>query len=194
MKRLFLGTALVAALALAIPAAASAATKYDAFVGCNEGASDPVPSHVCTLADLPAAYFEADVETEYDVCLEFPDETIECAEGLPAEAEALYRDSLPTLTAPGDYEAFWEVEGVEVASWAFRMDPRPTPPAPPVLPPPLPAPPVLPTVAVPSPACLKGKKQVTQFKSKLQNTTGRKAKAKVRGKLKAAKATVKRAC
>lgn len=192
MKRLFLGAVLAAALALAIPAAASAA-EYETFVGCNYLTESPVPSHTCQVGDAPGAFFESDEETEYDVCVEFPDGFFDCAEEQEAEAEVLYVNRIFS-DEPGDYLLSWFVGPTEVGSWTFRLELPPAPPAPVPVPLPLPAPPVLPAVAVPSPACVKAKKQVTKFKNKLQNTSGRKAKAKVRGKLKASKGAVKRAC
>lgn len=192
MKRLSLGIVLTAAIALLIPAAASAA-EYETFVGCNYLTASPVPSHTCQVGDTPGAFFESDEETEYDICVEFPDGFFDCAEEQEAEADVLYVNRIFS-DEPGEYLLSWFVGVVEVGSWAFHLDspPPPAPPAPAPLP--LPAPPVLPAVSVPSQGCLKAKSRVNQLKNKLQNTSERKAKAKVRSKLKAAKAAAKRAC
>jgi hypothetical protein len=183
-----LGVVLTAAAALSIPAVASA-VEYEAFVACSL-TKNPTPSQVCRLGDSPGAYFRADVETEYDVCLEFSSGKISCAEEQFAEAGTLYVNAV-TVSAPGDYEVFWLVGGVEIASWPLRLELPPTPaPAPvAVLPPPLSV-----AAPLPSPACLKARKRIKQLKPQLQNANGQKQKAKIRTKLKAARATVKRAC
>ncbi len=190
MKRLFLGTVLAAGLALAIPAAASAA-EYETYVGCGTSASTP-PAEVCVLGDTVGAFFESSEETEYDVCVEFPDGFEECAEGQEAEAEVLYVNKL-VPDELGTYSFYWYVGLTEVGSSTLRLDPRPAPPAPPVIPP-APAPAPLAVAPVKTVACTKAEKRVKQLKNQLQNASGRKAKAKVRGKLKSAKATVNRTC
>jgi hypothetical protein len=194
MKRLFLGAVFTLALALAIPAAASAA-EYETYVGCGASGSTP-PAGTCLLGDTVGAFFEADEETEYEVCVEFPDGVEECAEEQEAEAEALYVNEL-VPDEIGTYFFSWYVGVTEVGTATLRLDPRPAPPAPPVLPP-APAPVSLPIAAAPAPvksvACTKAEKRVKQLKNQLRNTSGREAKAKVRGKLKGAKAAVNRAC
>ena len=68
MKRLILGLVLAGLVALVIPAGASAVT-YNVFVGCDETAEIPQPSHKCLTTDDMAAYFEASEGTEYEACL-----------------------------------------------------------------------------------------------------------------------------
>ncbi len=194
MKRLFLGAVFTLALALAIPAAASAA-EYETYVGCGTSASTP-PAGTCLLGDTVGAFFETDEETEYEVCVEFPDGIEECAEEQEADAEVLYVNKL-VPDEIGTYFFSWYVEAAEVGAATVRLDPRPAPLVPPVLPPaPTPAPP--PVAAVPVPvktaACTKAENQVKQLKKQLRATSGRKAKTQVRGKLKGAKAAVNRAC
>lgn len=78
---------------LLVPCSASAA-EFETFVGCDDLAEPPVASHVCKLGDFPAAYFESDVDTEYEICVEFPDGEVLCAEEQLAEAEVLYLNSI----------------------------------------------------------------------------------------------------
>jgi hypothetical protein len=194
MKRLSLGVVLVAAIALSIPASASAA-EYDTFVGCDDSAANPVPANVCEFDDFPAAYFESDEDTEYLPCLEFPNADFICLnEERQAEAGVLDAVSLPT-EEPGTYFAVWFVGEEVVGEWEFHINQRPPPPPTPApLPAPAPVVVVPPFVVGPSKGCLTAKKKVTQLKSQLENANGRKQKTRLRGKLKGAKAAVKRAC
>lgn len=183
---------LLAAAVLLVPWSASAA-GFSTFVGCDDLAENPVPAHVCRLGDFPAAYFEADTDTEYDVCLEFPNGQVLCAEEQFAEGEVLYLNSITTDEA-GEYFVVWFVEGVEVGSWSFRMDAPPPPPAPVtpiVVVPPAPAPVVAPTR---SKECVKDTEQVSKLQAQLRKAVGHKQKAKIRGKLRKARAAVKQAC
>lgn len=181
---------LAMAASLLIPLTASAA-NYETFVGCDDLSENPIPAHACLTSDFPAAYFESDVETEYEVCVEFPTGTVFCAEEQLAEAGFLYINSISTELA-GDYFASWYVEGVEVGSWAFRLDPPPAPPAQPL---PAAAAPSPPAVAIgPSAGCLKAQQLVTKVNKQLKNAAGPKQKAKIRGKLRKAKTTAKRLC
>jgi hypothetical protein len=190
MKKSFLGLVLAVTVSLLIPMSASAA-QYETFVGCDDLAENPVPSHVCQISDFPAAYFASDVNAEYEVCVEFPTGTTLCAEEQLAKAGFLYINSISTELA-GDYFASWYVEGVEVGSWAFRLDSPPPPPVPPL---PAAAAPSPPAVAPgPSPACLKARQLVTKASKQLKNAAGPKQKAKIRAKLKKAKATAKHLC
>lgn len=193
MKRLSLGIVLTAAIALLVPAAASAA-EYDTFVGCDELAANPVPANVCEFDDFPAAYFESDENTEYLPCLEFPDADFLCLnEEQQAQAGILDAVSLPT-EEPGTYFAVWFVGEEVVGEWEFRIN-QPPPPAPAPAPLPAPAPVVVPPfIAGPSKDCLRAKKKVTQLRNQLQNANRRKQKTRLRGKLKGAKAAAKRAC
>lgn len=187
-KRLLLSALLVAIGSLAIPLSASAA-EIETFVACDDSAPIPVPSHVCKIGDSPGAFFESDEETEYDVCVEFPDGEALCAEQQLAEAGVLFVNTI-TTTLPGDHRVLWFVEGILVGSWDFRMD---RPPAPPVLAPPAPPPPVV-APAGPTPACLKARQRVRKLKSSLKKASGPKQKEKLRSKLKGARAATRRAC
>jgi hypothetical protein len=178
MKKLVLGALLAAALALSIPAAASAA-EYETFVGCEISLS-ATPSESCQIGDSPGAYFESDEETEFDVCVEFPDGEVLCAEEQEAEANVLYVNEI-TTEIPGDHFVIWFVGPTVVGEWEFSMS-QPTPPAPP-------APPALPALPAPAPAilpagptqgCLKARKRVTQIKNQLENAEGRKQRARLR--------------
>lgn len=193
MERVLLCISLMAAALLSIPSSAAAA-EYDTFVGCDDLSESPAPSHVCQIGDFPGAYFESDVDTEYDVCVEFPTEQVLCAEEQFAEAGVLFVNSITTELA-GNHFVAWFVEGVEVGSWSFRMDAPPPPP--PVVPAPAPpAPPAPPVVvpAKPSVACSKAKQQVGKFKGQLRKATSRKQRARIRAKLRAARATTRNAC
>lgn len=193
MKRLLLGLLLAAAASLSMPLAASAA-EYTTFVGCDDLSANPVPSHVCQIGEFPGAYFESDVETEYEVCVEFPDTEFLCTEQPQlAEADVLYVNSI-TTGLEGDHLVIWYVEGVEVGSWVFRMDP---PPPPPTLPPP-PAPVTLippPAISTaPSPHCLAAQQHVAKLKGRLHKAHGAKQKSKIRAKLRIARAAARAAC
>jgi hypothetical protein len=177
----------------AIPASAGAA-NYDTFAGCDDLADNPVPSHVCQLDDFPAAYFEADADTEYEVCVEFPAGDVLCAEEQEAEAGVLVINSL-TTDETGDHFISWWVGDEEVGSWTLRMDPVPPPPAPvnPVVAP-APVVPPLPAVALaPSAVCLKAQQRIRGLSGRVRKAEGP-SKAKIRTKLKGARATAKRAC
>ncbi|HXS32468.1 MAG TPA: hypothetical protein VN758_01675 [Solirubrobacterales bacterium] len=191
MKKVLLAMVLAIAASLLIPLTASAAS-YETFVGCDGLSENPVPSHVCLTSDFSAAYFESDVDTNYEVCIETPTGTELCSEEEPAEAEILYEDPFPSKLAAGNYFAYWYVGEIEVGSWAFRLD---SPPPPPVLT--LPAAPAPPPPAValgPSAGCLKAQHLVTKINKQLKNAAGPKQKAKIRGKLRKAKSAAKRLC
>lgn len=195
MRRLFLGLIVAATASLFIPLHASAA-EYKTFVGCDDLSENPVPSHVCQIGDSPGAYFESDVDVEVELCVEFPDAEELCTERELAESGVLYVYSIFS-ELEGNHLATWYVEGAEVGSWAFRLDPPPPPPPPPPAVPPAaaPAPTPLPAVATgPSPGCLKAKQRVRGLKNRLRNAKGRKQKVKIRPKLRNARATERRAC
>jgi hypothetical protein len=181
---------------LAVQPAASPAANITAYVGCSINAT-AIASHVCQIGDAPGAFFESDVDTEYEICLTFPDAETLCVEEEPAEAGVLYVNEI-TTDLTGNYLTSWYIEGVEVASWSFRMD---APPAPPVQTPPTstptPAPAAAPVVTpspVVPPACLQAQQQVEKLKARLHKAVGSKKKAKVRASLKSARATAKKAC
>jgi hypothetical protein len=197
MKRLFLGLMLAAVASLSISASASAA-EFETLVGCDDLAEIPVPAHVCQVGDSPGAYFESDVDTEYEVCVEFPDAAFFCAEEEEAEAGVLYVNPI-TSGLEGNHLVSWYVEGEEVGSWAFRLDPPPPPPSPPPPPPspPAPAPVTAPLPAVasgPSAECLKARRRVDKLKGRLRKAAGIRQKTPIRGKLRSARATEKRVC
>ncbi len=190
MRRLLLGMLLAAAASLSIPLSASAAS-YTTFVGCDDLSGAPIPSHTCELGDFPGAYFESDVDTEYDVCVEFPGGGFLCAEEQAAEAGIVYVNSI-TTTLTGNHFVYWFVEGVEVGAWTFRMD-APVPPPLPIVP----APPALTPSLVPpvqSTACLKARVQIEKLKGQLRKATGTKRKSKIRAKLRKARAASRNAC
>ncbi len=189
MKRLLLGLLVTAAVFLAAPLQAGAA-EYKTFVGCDDFAVTPVPSHACQVSDFPAAYFESDVDAEYDVCVEFPGGFFECLEEELAKAKVLSVISIPA-GVPGDYFVSWYVGEDEVGFWDFRIDAPAPPPTPPVTVPSLPAPPVL-TVA-PSAKCLKAQQRVAKLKARLKKA-GREQRGKIRSQLKKARTAAKNAC
>jgi hypothetical protein len=192
MKKVFLGLVLATAASLLIPLPANAA-EYETFVGCDDLAENPVPAHSCQTGDFLGAYFESDVDTEYEVCVEFPTEEEFCTEKEFAEAGVLYVNSI-TSKLEGNYFFSWYVEGAEVGSWTVRLD-RPPPPPPVVPPTPAPATAPLPAVAPSPPAeCLKAQRRVGNLKDQLRNAGGRKRTVKIRGKLRKARATAKRVC
>lgn len=127
----------LAALALFAPSARAAG--YTAYVGCGLTAQT-APAHVCTVGDEPGAFFESEEDTEYEVCVTFPSAETLCSEEEFAAAETLYVNQIFTNLA-GNHLVRWYVEGVEVASWSFRLEAAPTPaPAPsPVAPTPVPS-------------------------------------------------------
>jgi hypothetical protein len=190
MKKLFLSLLLAAAASMLIPLSANAA-EYEAFVGCDDLAENPIPAHVCQVGDFPGAYFESDVETEYEICVEFPSGEEFCLGEEFAEAGVLYVNSI-TSEAAGTYFVSWYVEGAEVGSWSFRMDAPPPPPPPTVIPTPAP---VVPPVIAPAPStkCLQAQKRVKKLKDRLQKA-GLKQRSNIRAKLKSARAAAKNAC
>jgi hypothetical protein len=191
MKKLLLGLVLIAMTALSIPPSSSAAT-YETFVGCDDLSENPVPAHVCQLGDFPGAYFESDVDTEYEVCVEFPSTAFICSEEEFAEAGVLYVNSI-TSEQPGAHFVSWYVGEIEVGSWAFRLDPPAPPAAAPATSPP--ATTLLPAAApVPSTACLKAKQRVGKLKGRLRHALGAKQKTKIRNSLRGARAAVRSAC
>src|SRR6476660_5848126 len=140
-KKLLLALVLTVTASLLVPLSASAA-EYETFVGCDDLSENPVPAHACLTSDFPA-YFESDVDTEYEVCIETPTEEL-CSEEEPAEGEVLFENSLPHPLPAGNYVVYWYVGNAEVGSWDLRLDPPPPPPPPPPTP-------QVPTVVVPTP-------------------------------------------
>lgn len=191
MKRLVLGVLLTAALALSIPAGASAAEEYEGFVGCDIGSSSPIPATTCAFESNPAAFFEADEPTTYDLCSVVPNGDVFCLnEERDVAAGVLDSIPLPRKEA-GSYLFVWFVGEDPVAEWEFTLNAAVPPPPPPPAPP-APAP-VVPVATGPSQGCLKAQKRVKQLKNKLQNV-GKKQKAKVRTQLKGARTAAKKAC
>jgi hypothetical protein len=186
---LICGTAL-----LSIPLSASAA-EYKTFVGCDDLAENPIPEHVCLVGDFPGAYFESSVETEYEVCVEFPSEEVFCSEEEEeAEADVLYINSI-TIDETGNHFVSWYVEGVEVGSWTFRVD-APTPPSTPIAPAPVVPAPVAPAATLPahSAECLKAQQRIRALKGRLRRLAAGAQKTKTRAKLKNARSAAKRLC
>jgi hypothetical protein len=191
MKRLILGLLLAAAMLFATPLSANAA-EYETFVGCDDLDENPVPAHVCQIGDFPGAFFASDVDTEYEVCVEFPDGEEACSEENFAEAGFLYVNSIFS-ELEGDHLVTWYVEGAEIGSWLFRLDPPPPPPV--VTPVPVPsATPPPPAVLGPSAQCIQAKQRVAKLKRRLRNANGRNQRVKMRGKLRKARAAQKRVC
>jgi hypothetical protein len=189
MKRLVLGLTLVAFAVALIPGTAWAAPS-PGFVGCDETAETPQPSHKCLTTDSPAAYFKSPEEVEYEACLYEGVVELTCGPPTLAEADTLSQNS---LEAPaGAYEVVWFVAGTaeELAEWAITIE-EPAPPAPPVLPvvPPVVAP-VLPTVNT---ECLAAQKRVARLKARVKKAHGEQ-KAKLKSKLRKARAAATAAC
>ncbi len=197
MKRLILGLALAGLIALAVPSSAPAANSYHGlFVGCDEAAEPPQPSHECLTTDHMAAYFEASEATKYEVCLYLKEtiEPLDCTAGEEADANTRYQNSLEIET-PGDYEVVWfdlelEPEDEEIGVWELTMSspPPPPPPAPPAA-----APIVLPALPSVNTACLNTQKRVKKLKARVRKAHGQQ-KAKLKAKLKKARAAAKAAC
>ncbi|HEY7255891.1 MAG TPA: hypothetical protein VH476_04330 [Solirubrobacterales bacterium] len=192
MKRLILGLVLAGLLALAVPSSAPAAATYNLFAGCDAAAENPQPSHTCLTTDHMAAYFEASEETEYEVCL-FRNvvEELDCSTPTVAEADTRFKNSF-AITMPGKYELVWfnRVTESEIGEWDLAVESPPPPPPPPVVTPP-------PAAPLPSPvntACLSGQKRVTALRAKVKRAHGRRQKAKLKAKLRKARAAVKAAC
>jgi hypothetical protein len=146
--RALIGAIVIVGVAAMSLASSAAAADYTTYVGCSTS-QFAVPSHVCQLGDSPGAFFESpETDTEYEVCVTFPEATTLCTEE-PQEAEAgvLYVNEI-TSEIPGDHLVTWYVEGVEIASWIFRLDepPLPAPPSKPS------AAPIAPPVAIATPA------------------------------------------
>lgn len=193
MKRAWGSLIVVVVLALAALPAAAGAAEVETYVGCGVTVSTS-PAHVCTLGDSPGAFFEADEDVEYDVCVEFPDTNFLCAEEQFAEAGVLYVNEITTEQV-GEHFVWWFVEGEEVGAWDFRIDEPSPPPTPPVRTPPPPAPPALPLPAVgPSAACINAKAMVRTLSTQLSKATKPKRKAKLRGKLRRARTSKQRLC
>lgn len=190
MKRFF---GVFAALALGLTAitASASAAEYKTYVGCSANADAP-PSHSCELGDSPGAFLEADEETEYEVCIEFPDFNVLCAGEQLAEAGVLYVNEI-TTDQVGEHFVAWYVGETEIGNWAFDVAAPPSPPAPP--PPPAPLPPVPPTLSpVVTPVCAKARIRVRSLSARLRIATSHKSKVKLRAKLKRARAAVKSSC
>jgi hypothetical protein len=177
---------------LSVPSSAPASTP-NLFAGCDDTSGNPQPSHKCLTTDHMAAYFEASEETEYEVCLfQHVIEEIDCSPPTLAQSETLYQNSF-TIDTPGDYEVVWfdTAAKTELGEWALTVE-SPPPPAPP------PAPPVTPPVVAPvlptvSTACLAAQKRLTTLRAKVRKAQGRQ-KAKLKARLKKARAAEKAAC
>lgn len=189
MKRLFVGLSVLAVGVLTVPASAGA-VEVETYVGCDTSAS-AVPAHTCKLGDSPGAFFAADEDTEYDVCVEFPSSEFLCAEGQFAEAGVLYVNQITTEEL-GEHFVAWYVEAVEVDNWTFDIDAPPPPPAPPATPAPVITPPAVSPVI--SPACVNARARVRSLSGRLRKAGSHQAKVRLRAKLKRARAAVRNAC
>lgn len=185
--------------ALLVPASAPAAT-YSWWVGCDDTTVSP-PSHECLTTDYPAAYFEADEFTEYEVCVDFPGQPfLICTPPQEAEAGILYLNSI-TSSDTGRHEAIWffaETEEV-IGTWEFFISEPPSPPPPSPAPaPPAPAPPAPSTVTPTKPAgdkaCRTARRRVKKARRQLRGAKGRKRKARLRAKLRRSRKSARRAC
>lgn len=183
---------LVVGAACALPSSALAA-EYTTYVGCSI-ANDAEPADTCQLGDSLGAFFEADEDTEYDVCVEFPGGEYLCALEQEAEEGVLYVNEI-TSEVVGLHYVDWYVDEELIATRGFELLAPVPPVAPPTTPPAAVVPaPVTPAPIGPSLACKRAKGKVERLKAKLGKAKGKKAKAKIRPKLRSAKADVKRRC
>jgi hypothetical protein len=112
------GSALGATVAQ--PAAANAA-EFHSGVGCMESPT-PVYSHTCLSNELPAAYFESTVSTNYFICLEAPNHGVTCSREGFAEASRLYYTPI-TAGEVGIYTVTWWVGEFQAGYWRFQVEP-----------------------------------------------------------------------
>jgi hypothetical protein len=199
MKSSLVGILVAAAAALSIPASASGA-EYYFDVSCGLTEASPA-SHVCETDDQIGAFFEADEETEYEVCVEFPNAAFICLEEQLAEANVLYVNQIFTNQL-GEHLASWWIGDELIGLWDFQVvsPPLPPPPAPPA-PAPAPAPAPSPPAVTPqvSAACVKARREVSRVRAllrrpQLRRASARKRKARLRGRLRRANAAVRRVC
>jgi hypothetical protein len=185
----YLVALLLAGAALMAP---SASADYTAYVGCSPTRT-AAPATSCLLGDSPGAFFSsADGVVKYDVCVEFPSGERLCSREQEASQGTLYVSEIITGLL-GLHVVEWFVDDELVASWRFELLPPPLPPTSPAVAPPASAP-VAAAPPVPSPACSREKQRVKRLLAKLSQAQGKEAKAKVRPRLKAARAAVKRLC
>ena len=198
MRKALVGLPLTLVAAIVFLPATALGAEYTTFVGCDDLATNPIPSHECEIGDFPAAYFESDVGVEYDVCVEFPDAEFLCSEENFAPAETLFLNSIET-SQPGRHHVYWYLSGTEtmIGFWAFDMtEPPPSPPPPtsPLAPPTVTPPAPIVNQIVPSTACVKARNRVRRLQGQLRRATSRIQKVGIRSKLKKARAAVRRAC
>jgi hypothetical protein len=191
MRRVLIGVLSTMVVALSAPTVASAA-EYSFDVGCGLTAATP-PSHVCEIDDPIGAFFEADEDTGYEVCLEFPDGFFTCTEEEFAQANVFNVNPI-TTNELGQHLASWWIGEELLGIWDFQVVASPPPPPPP--PPPAPVAPPPPPVVVPqvSAACVKARRSVTRLRARIRKASTAKQKAKLRPRLRRAKAAVRRAC
>jgi hypothetical protein len=189
MRRLLLSLVLTATASAAFLPGSALAAEYNTFVGCDSFSESPVPSHACVLGDHPAAYFEADEDTEYEVCIQFPNLEFLCSEPAFAEAGLLYQNNFGTELA-GQHYVYWydALTEVEIGFWAVEMQE----------PPPLLLPLLVVETSPPAPtesaACVKAKQRVRRLKGRLRLASCSCQEAKIRPKLRKARAAVRRLC
>jgi hypothetical protein len=188
MKRLALAL-LSSTVGLMLMPASSPGANVVTYVGCSSTAEAP-PSHVCRLGDEPGAFFESETEVEYEVCVTFPNAETLCAEEEIAEAETLYVNTI-TSNLPGEHLVTWYIEGLQVASWSFRLD---APPAPA----PIALPPSSPTVVQPptgqGPRCRNAKHRIAKLVARLRTAATHSERLRIQAQLKAARSHARSVC
>ncbi len=159
------------------------------FVGCSTAAGTE-PAHACKLGDGPGAFFESSAELEYEVCVTFPSTNTLCPEKQRAAPGVLYVNPI-TTSQLGEHVVRWFVEGAEVASWAFVVEPAPV--APPPVPTPTPTPPAEVAPAI-TQACRSARARTRCLQIQLRHATAPRRRTHLRPRLRRARATARRAC
>lgn len=118
------GAILAGAFVLLLPSSAGASPAYVSYVGCSAG-GDAAPAHACKLGEQLGAFFEVTHRTEvqFQTCI-----------GRPGHPGACTTEQLATALTPmvlrftpsqlGSYEVTWRVEGRQVGSWPFNVNPQ----------------------------------------------------------------------
>lgn len=163
------------------------------YVGCST-ASSAEAAHACTLGEQPGAFFESSAELEYEVCVTFPSANTLCPPPQKAAANVLYVNPI-TTNQLGEHVVRWYVGGVEVAAWAFVVEPAPVPPteAPPTMPPTSPAPPAEVEPAI-TQACAAARTREHHLQAHLRDTAASPQRRHLRNRLRHARAVARRVC